>query len=41
MKRSIVLAVLMGVGTLSLAVVAAQDAPKAIEIEKLKDNCSS
>ena len=38
MKRSVVLALLIGVGTLSLAVVAAQDPPKAIEVEKLKDN---
>lgn len=38
MKRSIVLALLIGVGTLSLAVVAAQDTAKVIEVEQLADN---
>ena len=38
MKRRIVLALLIGVATLSLAVGAAQDAPKIIEVEQLEDN---
>ena len=38
MKRSIVLAVVLGVGALSLAIVAAQDAPMVIEVEQLEDN---
>ena len=38
MKRSIILALLLGVSVLSLGVVAAQDAPKVIEIEQLEDN---
>ena len=38
MKRTIGLALLIGIGTLSLAVVAAQDAPKVIEVEQLHDN---
>ncbi len=37
MKRSIVLALLIGIGTVSLAVVAAQDAME-IEVEQLQDN---
>ncbi len=38
MIRSIVLTLLMGIGTLLLAVVAAQDVPKVIEVEQLEDN---
>jgi cyclase len=41
MKRSIVLGVLVGVGVLSMAVVAQQggaQAPKVVDVEKLKDN---
>lgn len=41
MKRSIVLGILIGVGVLSMAVVAQQggaQAPKVIDVEKLKDN---
>jgi cyclase len=41
MKRSIVLGVLIGVGILSMAVVAQQggaQAPKVVDVEKLKDN---
>ena len=38
MKRSIVLAVVIGAGALSLAIVAAQDAPMVIEAERLEDN---
>ena len=47
MKRIIVLATLLTVGTLSMAVaasqqpvgnVAAQAAPKVVEVEKLRDN---
>src|SRR5215468_1852838 len=42
MKRSIVLGVLIGVGVLSMAVVAQQgggaQAPKVVDVEKLKDN---
>ena len=38
MKRSIVLALLIGIGTVSLAVVAAQDGPMVIEVEQLEDN---
>ena len=41
MKRSIVLGVLVGVGVLSMAVVAQQggaQAPKVVTVEKLKDN---
>ena len=38
MKRSIVLAVVLGVGALSLAIVAAQDAPMVVEVEQLEDN---
>ena len=38
MKRSIVLALLVGIGTVSLAVVAAQDGPMEIEVERLHDN---
>ena len=38
MKRSIVLAVVIAAGALSLAVVAAQDAPMVIEVEQLEDN---
>src|SRR5438046_8557818 len=43
MKRSIVLGVLVGVGALSLVVAArqaggGQQAPKIVEVEKLKDN---
>jgi glyoxylase-like metal-dependent hydrolase (beta-lactamase superfamily II) len=38
MKRSIVLTLLIGIGTVSLAVVAAQDGPMVIEIEQLEDN---
>jgi glyoxylase-like metal-dependent hydrolase (beta-lactamase superfamily II) len=38
MKRSIVLALLIGIGAVSLAVVAAQDGPMVIEIEQLEDN---
>ena len=37
MKRSIVLALLIGIGTVSLAVVAAQDA-MTIEVDQLQDN---
>ena len=37
MKRSIVLALLIGIGTVSLAVVAAQDAME-IQVEQLQDN---
>lgn len=38
MKRSIVLALVIGVGTLSLAILAAQDTAKVIEVEQLEDN---
>ena len=38
MRRSIVLAILIGIGTVSLAVVAAQDGPLEIEVEQLQDN---
>ena len=38
MKRSMVLAVVMGVGALSLVAVAAQDGPMVIEVEQLEDN---
>jgi glyoxylase-like metal-dependent hydrolase (beta-lactamase superfamily II) len=41
MKRSVVLGVLIGIGVLSLAVVAQQggaQAPKVVDVEKLKDN---
>ena len=41
MKRSIVLGILIGVGVLSMAVVAQQggaQAPKVIDVDKLKDN---
>ena len=38
MKRSIVLALLIGAGTLPLAIVAAQDPAKVIEVEQLEDN---
>ena len=38
MKRSIVLALLIGIGAVSLAVVAAQDGPMVIEVEQLEDN---
>ena len=38
MKRTRVLVLLIGIATLSLAVVAAQEAPKVIEVEKLEDN---
>ena len=42
MKRSIVLGVVIGIGVLSLAVVAQQgggaQAPKVVDVEKLKDN---
>ena len=38
MKRTRVLALLVGIGALSLAAVAAQDAPKVIEVEQLEDN---
>ena len=38
MKRSIVLAIVMGVGALSLVAVAAQDAPMVIEVDQLEDN---
>jgi glyoxylase-like metal-dependent hydrolase (beta-lactamase superfamily II) len=38
MKRSITLALLLGIGIVSLAVVAAQDAAKIIEVEQLEDN---
>ena len=38
MKRSIVLALLVGVGAVSLAAVAAQDGPMEIEVERLEDN---
>ena len=38
MKRSIVLALLIGIGTVSLAAVAAQDAAPEIEVEQLRDN---
>ena len=38
MKRSIVLVLLVGVGAVSLAVVAAQDGPMEIEVEQLEDN---
>ena len=38
MKRSIVLALLIGVSVFSLGVVAAQDAPKVIEVDQLEDN---
>src|SRR6266581_5923808 len=37
LKRSIVLGTLIGLGALSL-VVAAQQAPRVVEVEKLKDN---
>jgi glyoxylase-like metal-dependent hydrolase (beta-lactamase superfamily II) len=37
-KRSIVLALLVGVGAVSLAAVAAQDGPMEIEVEQLEDN---
>ena len=38
MKRSIILALLIGIGAVSLAVVAAQDGPMVIEVEQLEDN---
>ena len=38
MRRSMVLAVVMGIGALSLAAVAAQDGPMVIEVEQLEDN---
>ena len=38
MKRSIILALLIGIGAVSLAVVAAQDGPMEIEVEQLEDN---
>lgn len=38
MKRSIVLALLIGIGAVSLAAVAAQDAAREIEVEQLRDN---
>ena len=38
MKRTRVLVLLIGIATLSLAVVAAQEAPKVIEVQKLEDN---
>lgn len=38
MKRSIVLALLIGIGAVSLAAVAAQDAALEIEVEQLRDN---
>src|SRR5690242_1623376 len=41
MKRSVVLGVLIGVGVLSMAVVAQQggaQAPKVVDVDKLKDN---
>ena len=38
MKRSIVLALLIGIGAVSLAAVAAQDAAMEIEVEQLRDN---
>lgn len=38
MKRSIVLALLIGLGAVSLAAVAAQDAAREIEVEQLRDN---
>ena len=38
MKRSMVLAVVMGIGALSLAAVAAQDGLMVIEVEQLEDN---
>ena len=38
MKRSIVLALLVGVGAVSLAAVAVQDGPMEIEVEQLQDN---
>ena len=38
MKRSIVLALLIGIGAVSLAAVAAQDAAPEIEVEQLRDN---
>ena len=38
MKRSIVLALLIGFGTVPLALPAAQDGPREIEVEQLEDN---
>jgi glyoxylase-like metal-dependent hydrolase (beta-lactamase superfamily II) len=38
MRRSIVLTLLIGAGTLPLAIVAAQDPAKVIEVEQLEDN---
>ena len=38
MRRSIVLALLIGAGAVSLAAVAAQDGPREIEVEQLEDN---
>ena len=38
MKRSIVLGVLLAVGTLSMIIAAQQPPPRVIEVEKLKDN---
>ena len=38
MKRHIVLALLLGVGTLCLSVVGAQESAKVIEVEQLRDN---
>lgn len=38
MKRSIVLALLIGLGAVSLTAVAAQDAAREIEVEQLRDN---
>ena len=38
MKRSIVLAIVMGIGALSLVAVAAQDEPMVIEVDQLEDN---
>ncbi len=38
MKRRIVLALLLGVGTLCLSVVGAQESTKVIEVEQLRDN---
>lgn len=38
MTRSLVLALLLALGTVSLAVMAAQDAAKVIEVEQLQDN---